>query len=79
MTMFTLHLPLAVFSFSKYRCVRTKGDNYFALFSFMYSFFQENKLLESHVCSLKTASEHIAVKYGMKKTNESVRQNATEA
>ena len=35
MTMFTLYLPLAVFSFS--------GDNYFALFSSMYSFFPENK------------------------------------
>ena len=44
-TMFTLNLPLAVFSFSKkieYFGVSIKGHNYLLLFSSMYSFFQEN-------------------------------------
>ena len=44
-TMFILHLPLAVFSFteklSSFALAASK--NYFALFSSMYSFLQENK------------------------------------
>ena len=50
MTMFTLHLPLAVFSFS------IKGDNYFALFWRLCThFFQENKTANS--CLLSKNSE----------------------
>ena len=41
--MFILHFLLAVFSFSEMIIQFLKGDNYFALFSSMYSFFKKTK------------------------------------
>ena len=64
MTMFILHLLFSVYQ----TCfVSIKGDNYFALFFSMYQFFCRKQNSESHVCPLKTASKHVAVKYGMKR------------
>ena len=44
-TMFILCLPLALFQFLRKIecfCVRIKGQNYLVLFSFTFSYFQEN-------------------------------------
>ena len=61
----TLQLPLAVFSFSEASKVIIIS-HYFCLCTHFCKKKKQNR--ESHVCSLITASEHVAVKYGMNRT-----------
>ena len=65
MTMFTHHLPLAVFSFSE-AALASKViiiSHYSGIYVLI--FFSRKQNRDTHVCSLKTVSEHVAVKCGM--------------
>ena len=70
MAMFTLHLPLAVFSFL-IRSIAAFASKVIIISHYSRlctNFFSLKQNRESDVCSLKTASAHVAVKYGMNET-----------